>query len=121
MGILWDRDVPTSVRDVVNSLEGQRELAYTTLMTVLDNLHRKEMVSRELHGRAYYYSPARSRAEYSAVLIADAMDDLPDRTEALLQFMGELTPRELTRIRDALNESASETGRGRKSRGRGRS
>lgn len=115
MAQMWQRDEPASVREVMDELHGQRDLAYTTVMTVMDNLHRKGMVSRQMHGRAYLYSAARSRAEYSADLIAAAVDDSGDRAAALLQFMGQLSPKELTRIRKALAEPAKPVAGARKS------
>lgn len=101
---IWDSGEPVSVREVLEALHDQRELAYTTVMTVLDNLHRKGMVSRLMERRAYLYSPALTREEYAAQLIAAAVDDSSDRTAALLHFIGTLSPKELKRIRAALEE-----------------
>lgn len=106
---IWDSGKPVSVREVLEALHGERELAYTTVMTVLDNLHRKDMVVRQMEGRAYLYSPALSREEYTAQLIAAAVDDSSDRTAALLHFMGTLNRKELERIRAALQEPSQET------------
>ena len=104
---LWEWDRPASVREVVDSLQTERDVAYTTVMTVMDNLHRKQMLTREMHGRAYVYSAARSRAAYSAELIAAVVDDSgDDRTAALLHFFGKLSPADLARIRAALDESS---------------
>ena len=50
MDMLWRADRPFKVRDVVDRLP--RALAYTTVMTVLDNLHRKASVQRELLRKA---------------------------------------------------------------------
>ena len=44
---LWDWDRPASVREVVDDLQRERKIAYTTVMTVLDNLHRKGLVHRQ--------------------------------------------------------------------------
>lgn len=73
MQVLWDRDSPATVRDVLGSLRTPRALAYTTVMTVLDNLHRKGEVAREMSGRAWVYRPVRSRAEHSAALLQDVL------------------------------------------------
>ncbi len=53
MDVLWNATEPMKVRDVLAEVNRDRELAYTTIMTVLDNLHRKDWVVRELDGRAY--------------------------------------------------------------------
>ena len=55
MDRLWAADRPMSVREVLEDLRGERRLAYTTVMTVLDNLHRKGWVTRHQEGRAYLY------------------------------------------------------------------
>ena len=51
------------------SLTRDRDLAYTTVMTVLDRLAKKGLVHRERDGRAYLYPPAQTREE----LVADVM------------------------------------------------
>jgi len=51
MAQLWSADGPLTVRDVHDHLE--RELAYTTVMTVMDNLHRKGQLQRQRDGRAW--------------------------------------------------------------------
>lgn len=58
---LWDWDRPASVREVVDDLQRERKIAYTTVMTVLDNLHRKGLVHRQKQGRAYVYTAVMSR------------------------------------------------------------
>ena len=42
MDVLWHAEEPRSVRDVLQGINRDRTLAYTTIMTVLDNLHRKD-------------------------------------------------------------------------------
>lgn len=100
---LWAADEPQSVRDVHAVLVQNRELAYTTVMTVLDRLTKKNLVSRESAGRAYRYAPSRSREQ----LVADVMHDaLPgtvsDRTAALVAFVEGVTPDEADAMRTAL-------------------
>ncbi|WP_165702559.1 BlaI/MecI/CopY family transcriptional regulator, partial [Mycobacteroides abscessus] len=56
MELLWSAAEPVTVRDVLDRLE--RPLAYTTVMTVLDNLHNKGHVTREKVGRAFQYRAA---------------------------------------------------------------
>ena len=61
MDILWSRPEPLSVRDVHDLIRVDRDLAYTTVMTVLDRLAKKGLAVRNLDGRAWFYRPARSR------------------------------------------------------------
>ena len=107
MGCLWSADEPMSVRDVLNRLNQDRELAYTTVMTVLDNLHRKEMVRREKSGRAWVYLPAASRSSYTAELMQQALDSSPDRGSALLRFVEQLPVSEVEQLRRVLDSTVA--------------
>ena len=62
MDILWSAPDQFSVRDVYERLGRDRELAYTTVMTVLDRLAKKGLAVRNLENRAWLYRPASSRA-----------------------------------------------------------
>lgn len=76
MEILWSQDSALSVRDVHEKLWEQRDLAYTTVMTVLDRLSKKGVVHRELDGRAWRYRPALTRVDLVRTRIAELLDDL---------------------------------------------
>ena len=67
---LWARSEPASVRDLQPEF---REIAYTTLMTTLDRLHRKGVLDRTKQGRAFFYEPRMTRPEYDSVRAADAL------------------------------------------------
>ena len=56
MAVLWRAQKPLSVREVHESLHYGREVAYTTVMTVLDRLAKKSVVERQLDGRAWLYN-----------------------------------------------------------------
>ena len=60
MKVLWDR-APATVQEVQAKLPGESRLAYTTVQTMLNVLHRKKKVMRALKGRAYEYAPLVSR------------------------------------------------------------
>ena len=53
MNQLWDASEPLTVRQVHERLAGQRDLAYTTVMTVLDRLAKKGVVAQQRADRAY--------------------------------------------------------------------
>ena len=78
MELLWSHRAPMSVRDVHDALVRQRDLAYTTVMTVLDRLSKKGIAHRELEGRAWLYSPAKSRVELFSTEIRELLDALPE-------------------------------------------
>ncbi|MGH9865091.1 MAG: BlaI/MecI/CopY family transcriptional regulator [Candidatus Acidiferrales bacterium] len=61
MEILWSRG-ESSVRDVIHQLP--RPLAYTTVMTTLDRLYKKDLLERRKSERAFFYSPRLSREEW---------------------------------------------------------
>lgn len=54
------------MRQVHDRFEGEREIAYTTVMTVLDRLSKKSLVTRERDGRAWRYLPAATREALTA-------------------------------------------------------
>lgn len=114
MDRLWARDHPVAVRDVLEELHPDRPLAYTTVMTVLDNLHRKGMVIREKRGRAYLYMPARSRATHTAELMEQALSTTSDRGTALLRFVEQMPAEDVAELRRLLDgrDAASRTAGG---------
>jgi predicted transcriptional regulator len=67
---LWDRGTAASVRDLHPSFP---DIAYTTLMTTLDRLYRKTVLSRTKRGRAFVYEPRLDRASYESARVVDAL------------------------------------------------
>src|SRR6266508_1167126 len=98
---LWSRQDPATVREILDDLRRDREFAYTTVMTVMDNLHRKGWLTRELDGRAYRYRPVSTRQEYSAELMREALDGSGDNATTLLRFVAEMTPAEAEAVQRA--------------------
>jgi predicted transcriptional regulator len=86
MDIVWRRLDPVSVRDVIDALEADRDPAYTTVMTVMDNLYRKGWLVRKRQGRAYYYAATRSRMEAATDAVRDLLAYTGDPAAALLHF-----------------------------------
>ena len=97
------------MREVADALDG-RELAYTTVMTVLDRLAGKGMVQREREGRAWRYRPAASREAHIAQLMLDALDLGGSRDAALVRFARSVTGTEAEVLRAALGAEAGRTG-----------
>ena len=73
MNVLWEAG-PADVRAVQGNLD--RELAYTTVQTMLNILHRKGKVRRRLKDRAYFYSPAVSRTQVARQTVGDLVERL---------------------------------------------
>ncbi|MFG1655061.1 BlaI/MecI/CopY family transcriptional regulator [Micromonospora chersina] len=115
MDVLWDSVPATSdgvtVREVADALDG-RELAYTTVMTVLDRLAGKGMVQREREGRAWRYRPAATREAHIAQLMLDALDLGGSRDAALVRFARSVTGTEAEVLRAALSAEAGLAGSG---------
>jgi|KBSSwiStaDraftv2_1062776.scaffolds.fasta_scaffold06248_8 predicted transcriptional regulator len=105
MDQLWSTPEPRPVRAVFEELHRQRPIAYTTVMTVMDNLHRKGWLTRELVGRAYFYRPVHSREERSAELMGEALADSADRAITLMHFVEQMSPQEARLLRDALAQA----------------
>jgi predicted transcriptional regulator len=101
---LWTFDAPATVRQVHEALAGSRDIAYTTVMTVLDRLARKGSAEQIRDGRAYRYRPAMTRDELTAELMHEALDtvDGSDRTAALLRFVGSASSDDARALREAL-------------------
>ncbi|CAM3486397.1 BlaI/MecI/CopY family transcriptional regulator [Nocardioides zeicaulis] len=108
---LWSLDAAAgdgrrgaSGREVHDALR-ERDLAYTTVMTVLDRLARKDLLVREREGRAFRYVPTQSRAELTAGLMREALDGTgDDRRQALVSFVGEASAEDLAALRQALDD-----------------
>ncbi len=116
MDVLWDRGRPATVREVAETLH-DRELAYTTVMTVLDRLAGKGMVERDRAGRAWLYRPAASREAFIAQLMLDALDLAGSRDAALVRFARSVSGTEAEVLRAALEGNTTEEGTRRRGRG----
>jgi predicted transcriptional regulator len=98
MAQLWAADEALTVRQVYDAVRRDRDLAYTTVMTVLDRLAKKGVIVQQRDGRAYRYAPVRSREEMTAELMLDALSTAPDATRdaALAHFLGRIDPAALS-------------------------
>lgn len=105
---LWSSgpDRWSTVREVHEALVRERDVAYTTVMTVMDRLAKKGLVKQHKEGRAYLYQAADSRSAMTADLMREALVEFAedDRRTALMTFVGESTAEERAALRDALAE-----------------
>lgn len=102
MDRLWRWNRPATVREVVNDINKDRDIAYTTVMTVANILYNKGWLLRGKNGRAWLYSPVRTREQYSAALMEDALGASEDRPVALAHFVQQMNPDEVSALRKAL-------------------
>lgn len=98
-----------TVREVHDEIGVERGLAYTTLMTVLDRMAKKDLVHRERDGRAWRYTAASTRAELTSESLHHTLGELAGdkRRVALLHFLDESTPEEIDELKAALAELES--------------
>jgi predicted transcriptional regulator len=106
---LWERGRPALVREILDDVRVDRDLAYTTVMTVMDNLHRKGWLRRERDGRAWRYEPTGSRSGYTAALMNEALETSADRRRALAHFALQMSPYDAAVLRDALDNALRES------------
>ncbi|MCV7346006.1 BlaI/MecI/CopY family transcriptional regulator [Mycolicibacterium rhodesiae] len=104
MDVVWRTDDAVRVRDVLDELEPVRKPAYTTVMTVMDNLYRKGWLSRELDGRAYSYQATRDRIQAATDALRDLLADSGDPAAALLHFARSATTAESRALTRGLKE-----------------
>lgn len=107
MDRLWARDAATTVREVLEDLLHDRDIAYTTVMSTMDNLHRKGWLSRRRQGKAYLYTPRMTREQYSAQLMRDALDVGGRSDVVLAHFLDEISDDESAALRKALRRFGS--------------
>ena len=92
MEIVWQSHEPTSVSDVVKILKKKRQIAYTTVMTIMTRLTEKGLLKRTALGKAYVYKPAYSKDTFltsvSRQIIQNLVNNFGDR--AIAHFAEEL-------------------------------
>jgi len=107
MDCVWRAAGETTVREVLVRLREQRELAYTTVMTTMDTLHRKGWLAREKRGKAFSYWATVSREEYSARLMGEALADAENPDVVLTRFLEQMNDTDSERLRRVVRRWAS--------------
>ena len=106
MHLVWDHDNPVTVREVLGELRQERAIAYTTVMSTMDNLHRKGWLARAKDGKAYRYTATASREEYSAGLMREALAGGGDTEVVLSHFVAEMDGAESEALRTVVRRLA---------------
>ncbi|MET9833535.1 BlaI/MecI/CopY family transcriptional regulator [Streptomyces sp. NPDC006385] len=104
MDVVWDARSPLTVREVLERLNQGRPqpLAYNTVQTVMEILHRKGWLARAKDGRAFRYQATKNREEYAASLIDQVWATGADRAATLVRLFDELDEAEVDELRTAL-------------------
>lgn len=111
MDVLWSTDDALSANDLRDRLDaadrnGARDVAVTTVLTVLSRLEGKGFVSRDRSSRPHLYRSVTTRAEHTAGLMHEVLGSAPDREAALARFIGQVSPAEAETLRALLGASA---------------
>ncbi|MFN2537353.1 MAG: BlaI/MecI/CopY family transcriptional regulator [Mycobacteriales bacterium] len=107
MQTLWTAPTALTGREVAAAL-ARPELAYTTVLTVLTRLEKKDLVRRDSSAKAHTYSPVASREDHVTVLMQQALGQAGDRAAALQHFARSMTTEEAATLRAALEEKPSQ-------------
>ncbi len=91
MDSVWDAPAPLSGRQVAEAL-AHRDLAYTTVLTVLARLEKKGLLRRDASARAHTYTAVATRTDHVAVLMQQALGQADDRQAALQHFARSVSP-----------------------------
>lgn len=102
MDRLWTYHRPASVRDVLEDLHRDRQIAYTTVMTVMDKLYKKGLLTRHPQGKAYLYEPVISEEAYTAQQMRETLARSGNQAATLVHFLERLTPEESMALEAAL-------------------
>jgi predicted transcriptional regulator len=112
MDRIWKRDPSAAipVREIYEEMAAERTIAYTTVMSTMDNLHTKGWLSRERDGKAYRYRPTLTREEHSARLMREALDGGGHPDLILTHFIEQIGTEESESIRQALRRISRRKG-----------
>jgi len=105
MQVVWAAPGALTARQVADAL-ADRELAYTTWLTVLGRLERKGLLERRRDARAHSYAPVGSREDLVAGLMQQALGQADDREAALQRFVRSVTTDEAAALRRALDATS---------------
>lgn len=100
---IWSQPEGLTPRDVLDRLDG--DLAYTTVMTIMNRLWNKGLLERVKEGRAFRYRPLQTESEVIAAKMSEALSVARDREASLSRFVEELEPGDEALLRALLKRS----------------
>ena len=114
MQVLWSRD-EASVAEVREALSGDRDLAHTTVATMLVKMERKGVVEHRAEGRAYIYRPTIQPEQVKTSMVSDLVDRLFEgNLTAMVTHLldeGDVSREELSRLKDLIARKEQEVQR----------
>lgn len=106
MDVVWNADEPLTAYDVKDALEAAgRELAATTLLTVLSRLDKKGFVASDRSARPHKYRALASREDHMAELMHEVLGVADDRSAVLARFVGGVSEEDAATLRQLLSGS----------------
>lgn len=76
MDLVWRKDCEVCVRDIFEDLASRREIAYTTVMTIMGRLSDKKILHKRKEGNTSYFLPSMSRDEFTQNVVGNVVDSL---------------------------------------------
>jgi predicted transcriptional regulator len=108
MDVLWgSMGMSLTGRQVADELPDR---AYTTVLTILERLRRKNLVERSTEGKAHHFAATASRETYMAELMVEALGSAQDRHAVLVRFAKEVSVEEAVVLRQALEDLPDDLG-----------
>lgn len=108
MKVVWRREKST-VRDVYEALRETRQVAYTTVMTMMKILEEKGYLKKTSVDRAHLYKPARPRQQVVGAMVRDFLDRVFDgASDSLLLHLAKdnkLTEKQRRIVKQIIEES----------------
>lgn len=102
MEVVWDEGGWLTTREVLDALTVERQLAYTTVMTILVKLWRKGLLERHKDGRAYAYHAVHSREQWTARRMGELLAVAENRSAALSHFVSDMSRSDIDQLRRLL-------------------
>ncbi len=100
--VLWDSPDALKPGDVLDRLEIKPVVSYSTVLTILRRLWKKNLVTRSKDGKAYRYRPTRSREQQVAQAMSDAFSGATDPAAALGHFVEQLSAEQTSALQRLL-------------------
>jgi predicted transcriptional regulator len=116
MDALWASENPLSATELQETLEelardtSGKQLAVTTVLTVLSRLEHKGLVVRDRTVRPHLYRASSSQADHTAELMHEILGSSTDRSEVLARFLGQVSPEEAAALRGLLDQPTRDSG-----------
>ena len=104
MSVLWEGNDWMTPRQVLDRLELDPPVVYSTVMTILRRLWKKGVVDRERSGRAFSYRPVQGEGEQTAERMARLLHASNDPEAALTHFLASLDARRRRQLRKLLDD-----------------